>query len=243
MWYQLQFTEIIDEINSLKTKRREWLLKTSFFRNNSEYIEFLLRITYELTDKDFEYFVAYILKNEWYTSIDVQWWYNDGGADIIAMRNGQEFFIQCKQWSSPYVTMKRAWEFYWTIYPLRKRYTNAIIGYVTTSFINDEVKDFFHDHHIDGTISNGKLLESCWKLGLFKKEWWEKMIRYIQQQRLLKLRNQWQKFFPIESEFRRLQNLRVNELRHHLSPYMQNKNIDFNTIDFSQAFFQYWDFV
>lgn len=53
-------------------------MKTSFFRNHPEYIELLLRITYELTDKDFEYFVAYILKNEGFVNIDVQGGYDDG---------------------------------------------------------------------------------------------------------------------------------------------------------------------
>jgi hypothetical protein len=50
--------------------------------------------------------------------------------------------------------MKRAGEFYGTIYPLKKKNPNAVVAYVTTSYINDEVLDFFHVHGINGTISN-----------------------------------------------------------------------------------------
>lgn len=242
---QLQFHEIFEEIDFLKRKRKEWLLKTGFYRNKPDYVEFLLKITYDLTDKDFEYFVAYILKNEWYISIDVQWGYDDGGADVVAKKNGQEFLVQCKQWASPYITMKRAWEFYGTIYPLKKKNPKAIIAYVTTSFMDDEVQEFFHDNHIDGTISNGKLLESCRELWLFTEEWWKKMIQFIQQQRILKLRNALQKSLPVESELRKLQNQRIRELQHHLNPSMQNKYINLGTVRFSRSlsFFQYWDLV
>jgi hypothetical protein len=47
-------------------------LKTAYFRNHPDYIDFLLRLTYELTDKDFEYFVAYLLKKDNFTDIDIQ---------------------------------------------------------------------------------------------------------------------------------------------------------------------------
>lgn len=243
MQTQIQFLELIEQIEALKHKRKEWLLKTGFYQDKPDYVECLLKITYDLTDKDFEYFVAYMLKNEWYTSINVQWGYDDGGSDIVAMKNWQEYLIQCKQWASPYITMKRAWEFYGTIYPLKKKHPKATIAYVTTSYMNEEVLDFFHDHYINGTISNGKLLDSCKELGLFTENGWKKMIQYIKQQRILKLRNELQKSIPIESELKKLQNQRIFELRNHLKPSMQNKYINLAKVDFSWSFFQYWDLV
>ena len=239
MQTQIQFSEMLMEIDSLKIKRREWLKKTHHF--SPEEMEFLLRITYELTDKDFEYFVAYILQYEGYTDIDVLGWYDDGGIDIRAKKNGKSICIQCKQWASPYITMKRAWGFYGTIYHLKKSNPEAEIAYVTTSFMNTDVLEFFHDHHINGTISNGKLLVSCRELGLFTEEWWGKLIRYIQQQRLLQMRKKLQESLPIES--RKLQNNRVFEMRNHLSPDEHNKSVNLASVDDSVRFFQYWDLV
>lgn len=238
---QLQFYELIKEIDVLKKKRKEWLEKTGFYNNKPGYIDFLLKITYDITDKDFEYFVAYILKSKWYTSVNIQWGYNDRGADISAKKNGQEFLIQCKQWASPYITMKRAWEFYGTIYHLKKRYPNSGILYITTSYINDEVQDFFLDHQIDATISSWKLVDFCQELGLFTSEWWEKLIKYIQQQRILKLRKELQKFLPVEGELHKLQIQRMIELRNHLSPRWHKIYINLASIDYSVKFFQYWN--
>lgn len=240
---QLQFHQMIDEINLLKADRKKWLIKTSFFRNHPEYIELLLRITYELTDKDFEYFVAYILKNEGFINIDVQWWYEDGGADIVAEKNWVKFFVQCKQWASSYITMKRAWEFYGTIYPLKKKNPGTIIAYVTTSYMDDEVLDFFHVHGINWTISNGGLLKSCRELWLFTEEWWQKMILYIQHQRLLEERKRVQSYLPLESELMKLQRQRVYELRNHLQPSKHRVYVNITSIDYSSQFFQYWNLV
>jgi hypothetical protein len=236
---QLQFQDMIDDINTLKAKRKEWLMKTHYFKPDE--IDLLLKITYELTDKDFEYLVSYILKNEGFTNINVQWWYEDGGTDVVAEKNWVKFLVQCKQWASPYISMKRAGEFYGTIYPLKKKNPNAVVAYVTTSYINDEVLDFFHVHGINGTISNWELLKSCRELGLFTEEWWEKMIQYIQQQRILKIRKELQRSLPLESELHRLQNQRVFELRKHLSPSKHKIFINSASIDYSIKFFQYWD--
>jgi hypothetical protein len=185
--------------------------------------------------------VAYLLKKDNFTDIDIQWWYDDGGADIVAKKNWKKFLIQCKQWASSYITMKRAWEFYWTIYSLKQKNPDAIIAYVTTSYMDSNVLDFFHIHGIDGTISNGKLLECCWELGLFTEECWEKMIEYIQQQRILKIRKELQRSLPMESELHKLQNQRVFELIKHLSPSKHKLFINPASIDFSIKFFQYWD--
>ncbi len=240
---QLQFQEMLDEIDSLKIKRREWLQKTSYFRNQPHYLELLLRITYELTDKDFEYFVAYILKNDGFTNISVQGWYDDGGADVIAEKNWKTFLIQCKQWASSYITLKRAGEFYGTIYPLKKKNPDSVIAYVTTSYIDDDVLDFFHIHWIDWTISNGKLLDSCRELWLLTEEWWGRLIRYIKQERILKLRKEFQSSLPMESVLNKLQRQRVFELRNHLRPSRHKAYINTSSIDYSMKFFQYWDLV
>ena len=50
--------------------------------------------------------------------------------------------------------MKRAGEFYGTIYPLIKKNPEVKILYTTTSYVREEVQEFFLAHHIDGTISN-----------------------------------------------------------------------------------------
>ena len=245
MQTQIQFDEMLEEIDLLKAKRKKWLLGTAYFKNKLDYVELLLRITYELTDKDFEYFVAYLLQHAWFTEIDVQGGREDQGADIIAKKKNQKYLIQCKQWASRYITLKQAGEFYGIIYPLKKQNPDASIAYVTTSYINEEVQDFFHVHGIKGVfsnddLSNGYLVKVCWELWLFTEEWWSKLIQYIQQQRILKLRKELQKSLPLQSELQKLQTQRVIELRNHLSPSKHKMFINPASIDYASRFFQYW---
>lgn len=62
MQTQLTFDTVIETLDKLKKARKIGLEKTRKF--NPQEVEFLLKVTYDLTDKDFEYFVAYILEKE-----------------------------------------------------------------------------------------------------------------------------------------------------------------------------------
>lgn len=59
----IPFDEAIWRIDIAKEERRnELLLKTHYFQDKPEELEFLLKITYDITDKDFEYLCKYILE-------------------------------------------------------------------------------------------------------------------------------------------------------------------------------------
>jgi hypothetical protein len=59
----IPFDEAIWRIDGIKAKRREALLnETNYFQYNPTKLDFLLKITYDITDKDFEYLCKYILQ-------------------------------------------------------------------------------------------------------------------------------------------------------------------------------------
>jgi hypothetical protein len=61
---QIPFSDILEILEEKKQKRYKLLSWKSGF--TEEQILFLLKITYDLTDKDFEYLVAYLLEKEGY---------------------------------------------------------------------------------------------------------------------------------------------------------------------------------
>jgi hypothetical protein len=61
---QIPFSNIIEILENNKQKRFKLLKSRSGF--NESQILFLIKITYDLTDKDFEYLVAYLLEKEGY---------------------------------------------------------------------------------------------------------------------------------------------------------------------------------
>ncbi len=59
----IPFEEAAWKIDNCKFERRNELLdKSKFFQKNKEELDFLLKITYDITDKDFEYLCKYLLK-------------------------------------------------------------------------------------------------------------------------------------------------------------------------------------
>lgn len=68
-----------------KRKREEELIReTKYFREHDEEREFLLRLTFDITDKDFEYFTEYLML-EFYKleKYKVTGGLHDGGEDVV----------------------------------------------------------------------------------------------------------------------------------------------------------------
>ena len=169
----IPFDEIIDIFEWMRRNRRSGLKKTGIFSDKE--LDFLVRITYDLTDKDFEYFIALILESDGFeTSINGGW--NDRGVDIIAKKDDTTFAIQCKQWSKARITLKDAGMYYASIYENMKKSHGRIFAYVTTSYIPEDVKEYFQMHGIYGIISNLKIIKESRKLGFFSEEGWKNMI-------------------------------------------------------------------
>lgn len=59
---QIPFEEVMEVISKLKRSRKEGLLRAGIFSDKE--IDFLIRITYDITDKDFEFLVAHILEQD-----------------------------------------------------------------------------------------------------------------------------------------------------------------------------------
>lgn len=245
MQLPIPFDQVIETLDALKSARRAWLKKTGAFSDAE--ISFLIRITYDITDKDFEYFIALLLEADGYTTI-VQGGLNDKWTDIIAKKDGKNFAIQCKQWSKSYISMKDAGEYYGTIYYQMQQNPDMIYSFVTTSYVDDRVRWFLEVHHIPGIISNRKIIEESKKLGYFSDIGWRNLIQDIQHKRLMELRKSRQ--LSMESGFEKLKQdlrtARLQELKHHLPKHMQNRTSSINRLkhkEFLNSFFQYWNLV
>lgn len=245
MQTQIPFEEVIQALDSLKWTRKEGLKKTWIFTDKE--VDFLIRITYDITDKDFEYLVAHILEHDGYAT-SVQGWFADKWVDIIAKKGGREYFIQCKQWSKSCVTMKNVGDYYGTIYGEIQKHPDKVFAYVTTSYVVPEAEKFLIDHGIAGIISNKKLIAECRKLWYFSDIGWRNLIQDIQHKRLLDLRN-WRQL-SLESGFEKvkkdLRAARLAELKHHLPKSIRYKSSSINPIrhkQFLNEFFQYWNLV
>ncbi|MBC7503659.1 restriction endonuclease [Candidatus Gracilibacteria bacterium] len=243
MQTQIQFDEIIAILGSLKQERAKGLKKTGVF--SEQEIEFLIKLTYDLTDKDFEYFVAILLERDGYKT-QVQGGFNDHGIDILATKDGKTFAIQCKQWSKGYITMGNVGEYYGKIYAEKEKNLDKIFAYVTTSYIQPEAENFLINHGIQGPISNLKLVRESKKLGYFSEEGWKGVIIEIRRRRFEEMRKNPQLTFETGYEKLKfeLRTARLNEFKHHLPRNIRYKKSIINLIrhkEFLNNFFQYWD--
>ena len=163
---QIPFANILEILEKKKQKRISLLERRTHF--SPEQIDFLLKITFDLTDKDFEYLVAYLLEKEGY-STSFFGKYNKG-IDIQAIRNNKILHIQCKQFSKAYITDKQAGAFCGQInQKMKAANENESFYYVTTSYVTPDASAVFARDGVK-TISNKELLGKCEKCGLFTEE-------------------------------------------------------------------------
>ena len=91
-----------------------------------------------------------------------------------------------------YVDIKKAWEYYATIWERKKQNPDAIFYYVTTSYLHYKVIDFFKEHGIK-YMDNIPLIKLCEKLRVFDTEKWKSIRLSIYQKRIKKLSSEWYK--------------------------------------------------
>lgn len=240
---QIPFKNILEILEEKKQKRIRLLERRTYF--SQEQINFLLKITFDLTDKDFEYLVAYLLEKEWYdikTFGKFHKW-----IDIEAERNGKKLYIQCKQLSNAYITEQKAGAFCGLIRKnLEKANQNESFYYVTTSYVTPDANEVFARDGVK-TISNRELLLKCEKCGLLSDEWWHDLIKYIRARRvdeLIKTRKIWPSNF--EEIKKTLRKQRIHEFKNHFSVSVRWSKW-FNAYIWNQGFidrfFQYWNLV
>lgn len=240
---QIPFANILEILEEKRQKRVRLLRWKSWF--NEDQIAFLLKITFDLTDKDFEYLVAYLLEKEWY-NISTFGKYHKG-IDLEARRNGKTLYIQCKQLSNAYITEQKAGAFCGLIGKnIKEVKSNESFYYVTTSYVIPDASAVFARDGVK-TISNKELLGKCEKCGLFTEEWWKDLIKYIREKRvqdLIKSRKIWSSQYDEIKKTLRTQ--RINEFKNHF-PLSVRWNQGFKAYIgnswFINRFFQYWDLV
>ncbi len=236
---QIPFSDILEILEKNKQKRYKLLNWKSGFTELQ--IFFLLKITYDLTDKDFEYLVAYLLEKEWY-SVSTFGKYHKW-IDVEARRNGKILNIQCKQFAKAYITDKQAWAFCGQISKMLKSANkNESFYYLTTSYITPDAREVFARDGIK-IISNKELLEKCQKRWLFAEEGWKELITYIRKKRVDELiKNRKLGISNYEEIKKSLRTQRINEFKHHF-PITVRGSEWFNAYLWNQwflnSFFQY----
>lgn len=241
---QIPFTNILEILEKKKQERVRFLRWKSWF--DEEQIGFLLKITYDLTDKDFEYLIAFLLEKEWYDISTFEKFHK--GIDIKAERNNKIIYLQCKQFAKAYITDKQAWAFCGQINKLIKlAHENESFYYLTTSYITPDAREVFARDGIK-IISNKELLEKCHKQWLFTEEWWKELIAYIRDKRIEELLRYRKIGVSNYEEIKRsLRTERINEFKNHFSlsirwsqgfhAYLWNKSF------LNSTFFKYWNLV
>lgn len=240
---QIPFSNIIEILENNKQKRFKLLKSRSGF--NESQILFLIKITYDLTDKDFEYLVAYLLEKEWYAVSTFGKYHK--WIDVEARRNGKVLNVQCKQFAKAYITDKQAWAFCGQINKMLKSAgENESFYYLTTSYVTPDAREIFARDGVK-IISNKELLEKCEKQGLFTEEGWKELITYIRAKRVDELvRNRKVGVSNYEEIKKSLRTQRINEFKHHLPPSIRNSKSFISFFEhhkFLSSFFQYWNLV
>ncbi len=210
LWVQL-------EEQKEKTRRFHKEKNTRFYHNQLS-LEDLLKITYDITDKDFEYFYKALLEKEWYKA-EVVWWYPDHWVDVKAIKDGVWYFIQCKQWWSDSIDEKQIWEYYGSIFHLMKEYPRVKFRYVTTSYLTRQAIEFCNGNDIDW-IDNIKLMILCKKYSIFEWNNWIEIRKNIYRNRLEDMRKKW-----IQNVTEELKRRAIEEYRSHLGYKLRNKVI------------------
>jgi len=214
---------------------------------NSQEVDFLLRLTFDLTDQDFEYLVAILLERDGFEVKNNGGWY-DKGVDIVARKDGRTYHVQCKQWAKSYINRKDVGAFYGSVSEHIQKNPDAIFAYVTTSYVLPDAEKFLIDHGVHGIISNAKLLQECRKQGFFSENGWEKLIGEIRTRRMKQIFHSSQKriltgYDEVKVELRRR---RLRELKNHLPLHLRFKPSVINPVAhqaFLQRFFLYWDLL
>jgi hypothetical protein len=219
---QIPYDEAMWIVEGSKKKREEELIReTKYFRDHDAERDFLLRITFDITDKDFEYFCEYVLKE--YFGLEeyrVTGGYNDKGQDITWKdEKGKLYSIQCKQWATLKVTPAHIGEYLGQTYEIRRDNPDTKFVYVTTGFLTKRSRAFLSENNVE-YIHNVKLVRIAKKLGLMKEEKWNKLVRDIEN-----ARQRYNRGHFVTTPLSKLREQRNEEILHHFPKSMHPENM------------------
>jgi|JI10StandDraft_1071094.scaffolds.fasta_scaffold480990_1 hypothetical protein len=234
---QLEILDIGEEILHQENKRRYYHhKKNTLFDRNQLSISDLDKITFEISDKDFEFFYSHYLHDCWYDAEVSKDKY--AKEDIRAQKDGKLYLIQCKQWANLSIGRKEVCEMFMKLEDeYLKNPWKAIIRIVTTSFFDDEAKKFMKEKGIQG-VNNIDLVKICRENTYFSKEKWKAIRLEIYKKRA-------ERIWGI-APLMKLRRARFEELKHHLSP--DKRESKFRTSSpqsqkFLSRYYQYWNLV
>jgi len=153
----LKFLEEIILPKKIKEKRIN--RNVQYYKKHSE-----LDNLKKMNHKDFEYFVADLFSNLGYKTRIVGG-YSDGGIDVIAKKDGIDYYIQCKKYGNSIVGVSKVRDFYGAI--ISKR-TEGKGFFVTTNDFSLEAEKFAQDKPIE--LINGHKLIKYIEMSKGKKE-------------------------------------------------------------------------
>ena len=204
------------------------LLRVDFCKNANKYftineVSIFERLVFDLTHKDFEYFICYILNKEKYLNINVtDEKFDKMWIDIIAEKDWIIHLFQCKQWSSKYFDIKKVGESYAKLFTVKEEYfENAKLHFVTTSYLDINSQEFLWIHGVE-LISSRKLIDYALKYMLQKSKNWEELIQFIQYKRIGKMLGEYHQkrlFSNINNIKQKLWQQRLNESAMHSRNY------------------------
>jgi Restriction endonuclease len=214
---QIPYDEAMWIVDGSKKKREEELIQeTKYFRDHDAERAFLLRITFDITDKDFEYFCEYIMKEYFgLKEYRVTGGYNDKWQDISWVdEKGRLYSIQCKQWATLKVTPAHIGEYLGHTYELRRDHSDTQFVYVTTGFLTKRARAFLRENNVE-YIHNVKLIRIAKKLGLLKEEKWKKLEKDIETSRL-----RYNRWHFVTTPLSKLREQRGEDIPHHFPKSM-----------------------
>lgn len=138
----------------LYVKRKKWI----FFESKNS-----LEVIRNLTPSQFEDFVCHLFDKLGYATERVGG-PNDGGIDVIAIKNGISHYIQCKKFITQQVSVGAMRDFYGAIVD---RLSNAKAFFITTNVFTMEAENFAMGKPIE-LIDGKKLMEYVKLAGLEK---------------------------------------------------------------------------
>lgn len=153
---QTPFEILLDGILSLLV-----LPFTLFTRNKRFKEQNTLEQLRKLSPRQFEDYIANLFQHLGFRTEVVGGSY-DGGIDIIATRNGEKYYIQCKKFITSQVPVGAVRDFYGAIVD-RQVYTKAF--FITTNVFTLEAEKFCEDKPIE-LIDGPKLMEYIRQAGV-----------------------------------------------------------------------------
>lgn len=144
---ELELTSLELKIDKIENQRKKLLR----YLKNEENVDILIKLWYELSPKEYEYFISYIFSKIWWYKTFVTWWFDDWWIDIkwakLVNWKLEYIAVQCKRWNIFNIKQKHIKEFYWSVADIKYRH-NVKIYFATTNYLTQNARRYTDEHDI-----------------------------------------------------------------------------------------------